>query len=458
MPGTAVSIRAVCATAVMLIALGLACPSHSAAQTPTPTPGGPCCEIHAGPGCDDAVCEDCVCGRDPVCCMHGPIGWDAACAGTQTVLCPDECGCSITPAPTPTPGGPCCTARDPEVGGTGCDVPECEACVCGRDEACCNNVWDATCVLEAREECATAMCGCAPVPTETPAPTPTPGGDCCAAHDGPSCDVSECRTCVCALDDECCMGVWDATCVDEARIDCVVECPCESIGDCCEPHGGVGCDDAPCKNCVCDLDSACCDPELGWDENCVSEATVECAASCLCEEAGSCCEEHLDTIGCDDRRCQECVCTFDEPCCTEGWDQRCADEAATDCHERCMGCGLSDCCDIREGPGCATDACEACVCDIDDFCCNPDTGVWDGACVDLAFESCGSTCQCEVGSACPGDCDNSDSVGINELISCVNIALGSAPESTCPACDRAGDGVAINDLIAAVNAAQNGCP
>lgn len=459
MPGTAVSIRAVCATAVMLFALGLAFAPESAAQTPTPTPGGPCCTAHDGPGCDDLACQECVCASDPVCCLHGTIGWDQSCAETRTVLdCPDECGCAVTPGPTPTPGGPCCTARDPEVGGTGCDVAACQACVCALDANCCNNIWDATCVLEARQECGTD-CPCAPVPTETPAPTPTPGGNCCAAHAGASCDDSECRTCVCALDDECCTGVWDATCVDEARIDCALECPCESIGDCCAAHGGVGCDDAECKNCVCDTDPACCDPELGWDADCVSEAIAECAASCLCEEAGSCCEGHSDTVGCDDRRCQECVCTVDEPCCTEGWDDRCAEEAATDCHDRCMGCGASDCCDVKEGPGCGSETCEACVCNVDDFCCNPETGVWDGSCVEIAFESCASTCLCEVGpSTCTGDCDNSDSVGINELVSCVNIALGSAQPSLCPACDRDGGGVAINELVAAVNAALNGCP
>jgi hypothetical protein len=59
----------------------------------------------------------------------------------------------------------------------------------------------------------------------------------------------------------------------------------------------------------------------------------------------------------------------------------------------------------------------------------------------------------------PGDCNASDSVTINELISCVNIALGSADPSSCEACDGDYNGsVAINELMAAVNAAQSGCP
>ena len=59
---------------------------------------------------------------------------------------------------------------------------------------------------------------------------------------------------------------------------------------------------------------------------------------------------------------------------------------------------------------------------------------------------------------CAGDCDGSNTVAINELITCVNIALGTAAVSTCTACDADGGGtVTINELISAVNAALNGC-
>jgi hypothetical protein len=60
---------------------------------------------------------------------------------------------------------------------------------------------------------------------------------------------------------------------------------------------------------------------------------------------------------------------------------------------------------------------------------------------------------------CAGDCDASGLVAISELITGVNIALGSAPVSTCSRMDRDGDEqVSIADLIAAVNAALHGCP
>ena len=59
---------------------------------------------------------------------------------------------------------------------------------------------------------------------------------------------------------------------------------------------------------------------------------------------------------------------------------------------------------------------------------------------------------------CAGDCDSGGDVAINELVICVNIALGSAAVSACAPCDVNSDGgVAINELIAAVNAALGGC-
>jgi hypothetical protein len=62
-------------------------------------------------------------------------------------------------------------------------------------------------------------------------------------------------------------------------------------------------------------------------------------------------------------------------------------------------------------------------------------------------------------ATCPGDCNGDGQVTINELITGVNIALGSTPVSNCPSFDVNHDGsVVINELISAVNAALNGCP
>jgi hypothetical protein len=58
---------------------------------------------------------------------------------------------------------------------------------------------------------------------------------------------------------------------------------------------------------------------------------------------------------------------------------------------------------------------------------------------------------------CDGDCNSDGAVTVNELVVCVNMALGTS--DACHACDANGDGtVTINEIIAAVNAALNGCP
>jgi hypothetical protein len=60
---------------------------------------------------------------------------------------------------------------------------------------------------------------------------------------------------------------------------------------------------------------------------------------------------------------------------------------------------------------------------------------------------------------CVGDCDGCRAVTINELVACVNLALGTMPVSSCPACDADGDGrVEIDEIIMGVNNARDGCP
>ena len=75
--------------------------------------------------------------------------------------------------------------------------------------------------------------------------------------------------------------------------------------------------------------------------------------------------------------------------------------------------------------------------------------------------------QCSIGAyeadavaapACTGDCDGKGSVTVDELITMVNIALGSAEMSACKAADANGDGrISVDELIEAVNRALSGC-
>src|SRR5262249_38145413 len=60
--------------------------------------------------------------------------------------------------------------------------------------------------------------------------------------------------------------------------------------------------------------------------------------------------------------------------------------------------------------------------------------------------------------ACVGDCNGDHQVAVNEMVTGVNIALGSAPISQCPSFDTNGNGmVEVNELISGVNALLNGC-
>lgn len=61
-------------------------------------------------------------------------------------------------------------------------------------------------------------------------------------------------------------------------------------------------------------------------------------------------------------------------------------------------------------------------------------------------------------TTCPGDCDGSTRVTIDELIVGVAIALGTADPHLCLALDRDRDGhVSIAELVAALRAALDGC-
>ena len=59
---------------------------------------------------------------------------------------------------------------------------------------------------------------------------------------------------------------------------------------------------------------------------------------------------------------------------------------------------------------------------------------------------------------CVGDCDGNGSVSVGELVTGVNIALGSQSVDRCRAFDSSGNQrVEISELVAAVNRALNGC-
>jgi hypothetical protein len=94
--------------------------------------------------------------------------------------------------------------------------------------------------------------------------------------------------------------------------------------------------------------------------------------------------------GCDDEEVEACVCSIDPYCCETAYDDVCVEEAQIECG---LDCGLpspvSDCCNAAESPGCTDAVIEACVCSFDEFCC---IEAFDDVCVEIAIEGCDAEC------------------------------------------------------------------
>lgn len=72
------------------------------------------------------------------------------------------------------------------------------------------------------------------------------------------------------------------------------------------------------------------------------------------------------------------------------------------CGIDCSGnSGYEGCCTASSFPGCVDPTIEACVCAVDDYCCDIFFGAWDDLCVQIATEDCAS---CEDGGAPPIYC------------------------------------------------------
>lgn len=59
---------------------------------------------------------------------------------------------------------------------------------------------------------------------------------------------------------------------------------------------------------------------------------------------------------------------------------------------------------------------------------------------------------------CPADCDQDGASSLDELVTCLNVALGIAEASTCPTCDLNGNGsVSIDEVVTSVDTVLHGC-
>lgn len=206
-------------------------------------------------------------------------------------------------------------------------------------------------------------------PSGTSSPPPE-GTGCCEAHEGSGCDEALVQTCVCDIDAACCGFGWTESCADIAQTRCEATCEPDmtttdsdstggrtsdtprttgddstgsgdtefgetefgTTGDfgnqlCCAE--GTGCAHTATEQCVCELDSSCCEGDE-WGETCVALATESCNA-CTSDD---CCTPQNDG-GCSDTTVQDCVCALDDYCCEAEWDYICADLATSDCEARC---------------------------------------------------------------------------------------------------------------------------
>jgi hypothetical protein len=107
---------------------------------------GDCCAAHGSPGCEDLAVTQCLCDLDDAehiqyCCEEE---WTALCAAAAFSQCDASC--------TLVPGEDCCESHL----NAGCSVESIEACVCGFNPFCCDEMfqhWDASCVATAVDSC-----------------------------------------------------------------------------------------------------------------------------------------------------------------------------------------------------------------------------------------------------------------------------------------------------------------
>lgn len=147
----------------------------------------------------------------------------------------------------------------------------------------------------------------------------------------------------------------------------------------------------------------------GWNNGEFHEAEQGGGILNVDDYGGPCCTGH-DLPGCDEidvgdpAEVEACVCDIDPFCCAVMWDDTCADFieqfACGSCLPATCGAGNGDCC-LEAGngtPGCDDEECCDSVCDFDSFCCDTD---WDELCAGLA----GNCVVCGGDGCVPPDCE-----------------------------------------------------
>ena len=387
--------------------------------------------------CEDCTCDGMECGLNECDLSCGTCAFDEFC--NEMFECQD-CSCEGKTCGVDECGASCGECLETQYcdGTQNCQACSCEGQTCGVDECgvSCGDCLDTQycdpdgmcqfCTCEGKV-CGGDLCG-NPCGTCTGGTACGPDGQCtdmpdsCKAKDTPGCPGCACEACVCALDAYCCDTAWDGICVGECENDC--EGP--ACGGFCFPNcegkvcGNDGCG-GTCGACP---DGFMCGPDgvMCWPCSCEGKSCGEdgCGNSCgECADGGACDKgicvppecAALEGPGCGGCPCEACVCEIDAFCCDTMWDSICAGECADDCGGDCP-C-VPDC----EFMECGDDGCEgSCgecpvgqVCDLGGMCCDPQC---EG--LDCGPDGCGGECGicgdgflCEAGLCveCIPDCE-----------------------------------------------------
>jgi hypothetical protein len=401
---------------------------------------GNCFEADGTPGCEDAECCEAVCAIDSFCC---DVEWDSICVGEAADLC-EGCGHPDS--------GSCCEAN----GTPYCDDRACCDAVCAIDPFCCDIEWDGICADEAAEN---AACDC-----KVAGVCPENDNDCCVANETAGCNQPACCESVCAADPFCCETAWDGICAGEAAADPNCDCAAPS-NDNCENRldifngstkfsnvGATNDGPAPCGGLGSDI-------WFNYTAECTGTITIDTCGSgydtavavydgCACPVGAA--------IACNDDCPAGGPCEFTlQTCLTVSVTQGNCYKIQVGGFSGLQGSGVinitkgkdcvvdSNCCEANGGVGCDNDACEACVCGTDPFCCDVE---WDGICADEAAGVCAASCPCGGGGnpACgpgTGDCCVADGLPGCEDVDCCNAVC--AIDSFC--CDTAWDSICVGE-------------
>ncbi len=345
------------------------------------------------------------------------------------------------------------------------------------DPYCCDTAWDGICVNECIGECGGCPnlenCGDGVCNAEEFENCSNCADD-CGCEEGTVCHKGECCTPSCdgkvCGDDGCggscgsCepgFGCKEGQCVESSGPEQCLR-PNEPSSDDCMGLTYEGCCDDLGRVLWCDngmlfcIDCGAANPECGWQGDfydCGTDGSGDPSGSFPKECAGGC-----DPACGPGEKCVGGECVACEPDCagkscgSDGCGGSCGECAGT-CNEGVCHAGPG--CEVEEGPGCGGCACEACVCEIDAYCCDTQ---YDDICVGICMDECGG-CPIEVVEDCgDGTCGAGENCGNCEAdCGCEAGFVCEAGECIEEVVDPCGDGTCAEDENCATCEADCAC-